>query len=278
LLWQVPQPPEGQFELLAADIGQGDAVLVRTAHHALQYDAGPRFSSESDAGQRVLVPLLRALDVRLDTVVLSHRDSDHVGGAPAVLMMQPQAQLISSIERDNTMQALRPATRCTAGQRWQWDGVDFEMLHPQAGDYEQIKKTNAMSCVLRISNGLQTALLVGDIEQPQEAQLAQALSASRLRADVLLVPHHGSRSSSSAVFLDTVQPRIALAQAGYRNRYGHPNGPVLVRYQEHGARVVDTPHCGAATWQSWNAGRVRCQRELDRRYWRHQMEDIAAAP
>ncbi|HEY8906322.1 MAG TPA: ComEC/Rec2 family competence protein, partial [Rhodoferax sp.] len=251
---------------------------VRTRHHALLYDAGPRFSSESDAGQRVLVPLLRALDVRLDTVVLSHRDSDHVGGAPVVLMMQPQAQLISSIERDNTLQALRPATRCTAGQRWQWDGVDFEMLHPQAADYEQLKKTNAMSCVLRISNGQQTTLLVGDIEQPQEAQLVQALSASQLRADVLLVPHHGSKSSSSAVFLDTVQPRIALVQAGYRNRYGHPYGPVLVRYQEHGARVVDTPHCGAATWQSWHAGAVQCQRELDRRYWHHQMLAVAATP
>ncbi|MDR3368401.1 DNA internalization-related competence protein ComEC/Rec2 [Rhodoferax sp.] len=278
LLWQVPQPPEGQFELLAADIGQGNAVLVRTRHHALQYDAGPRFSSESDAGQRVLVPLLRALGVRLDTVVLSHRDSDHVGGAPAVLMMQPQAQLISSIERDNTLQMLRPAMRCMAGQRWRWDGVDFEMLHPQAGDYEQIKKTNAMSCVLRISNGQQTALLVGDIEQLQEAQLVQALAPAVLRADVLLVPHHGSKSSSSALFLDAVQPRIALIQAGYRNRYGHPYGPVLVRYQVSGARVVDSPHCGAETWQSWDSGSVQCQRVLDLRYWHHQMADVAATP
>lgn len=278
LLWQAPQPPDGQFELLAADIGQGSAVLLRTSHHALQYDAGPRFSSESDAGQRVLVPLLRALGVRLDTVVLSHRDSDHVGGAPAVLMMQPQAQLISSIERDSALQALRPATRCAAGQRWQWDGVDFEVLHPQAADYDQARKTNAMSCVLRVSNGLQTALLVGDIEQPQESQLVQTLAAPLLRADVLLVPHHGSKSSSSAVFLDAVQPRIALVQAGYRNRYGHPSGPVLVRYQERGARVVDTPYCGAVTWQSWQPGLVQCQREIEQRYWHHQMVDISAAP
>ncbi len=278
LLWQALPPPAGQFELLAADIGQGNAVLVRTAHHALEYDAGPRFSSESDAGQRVMVPLLRALDVRLDTVLLSHRDSDHVGGAPAVLMMQPQARLISSIERDNTLQALRPATRCIVGQHWQWDGVDFDILHPQAADYDLVKKTNAMSCVLRISNGQQTALLVGDIEQPQEAQLVQSPTAPRLRADVLLVPHHGSKSSSSDLFLDAVQPRIALVQSGYRNRYGHPHGPVLVRYAEHRAKVVDTPHCGAMTWQSWRADSVQCQRDVDRRYWHHQMADVAVAP
>jgi len=275
LLWQSPRPPVGQFELLAADVGQGSAVLVRTHQHALQYDAGPRFSSESDAGQRVLVPLLRTLGVRLDTLMLSHRDSDHSGGAQALLTMQPQVQLISSMAGEGGLVTRRPATRCVAGQRWQWDGVDFEVLHPQVADYGQPQKTNAMSCVLRISNGQRSALLAGDIEQPQEAQLVQAQAnlpptqASPLRADVLLVPHHGSKTSSSAAFLAVVQPRIALVQAGYRNRFGHPAPPVLVRYQEQGARLVDTPHCGAATWQSWLADDVRCQREVDRRYWHH---------
>jgi len=277
LLWQAPKPLEGQFDLLAADIGQGSAVLVRTHQHALQYDAGPRFSSESDAGQRVLVPLLRALGVRLDTLMLSHRDSDHTGGAQAVVTMQPQAQLISSMAGEDGLLTQRPAMRCLAGQHWHWDGVDFEVLHPQVGDYGQLKKTNAMSCVLRISNGQRTALLVGDIEQPQEAQLVQALASgapgdmSPLRADVLLVPHHGSKSSSSASFLEAVQPRMALVQAGYRNRFGHPATPVLVRYKEHGVMLVDTPHCGAMTWQSWSPELLRCQREFDRRYWHHQV-------
>jgi len=278
LLWQAPRPPVGQFELLAADIGQGNAVLVRTAHHALMYDAGPRFSRESDAGHRVLVPLLRALDQPLDTLVLSHRDSDHTGGAQAVLMMQPQAQLLSSIELENSLQALRPAQRCVAGQHWQWDGVSFEVLHPLASDYGDVHKTNAMSCTLRITNGTQTALLAGDIEQPQEAQLlARAQnSASRpddgwvsLQADVLLMPHHGSKTSSSAAFLDAVQPRIALVQAGYRNRFGHPASPVLVRYEDRHIRVLDSPHCGAATWQSWQPESVRCERQEQRRYWHH---------
>ena len=269
LLWQAPRPAEGQFELLAADIGQGNAVLVRTARHALLYDAGPRFSRDSDAGHRVLVPLLRALDVPLDLLVLSHRDSDHVGGAPAVLAMQPQAALLSSIEEGHELQALRPATRCVAGQRWRWDGVDFEVLYPQADDYTAGYKANAVSCTLRIATATATALLVGDIEQPQEARLLAVGGA--LKADVLLVPHHGSKTSSSADFLDAVQPQIALLQAGYRNRYGHPAPPVLQRYAERHIRVVDSPHCGAATWQSVRPQAVQCQRTQALRYWQHRL-------
>ena len=115
LLWQAPRPPQGEFELLAADIGQGNAVLVRTAHHALLFDTGPRFSLESDAGHRVLVPLLQSLQERLDTVVLSHRDMDHVGGAPAVLAMQPQAELLSSIEADNALAKPAPGAPLRGG-------------------------------------------------------------------------------------------------------------------------------------------------------------------
>ncbi|MBZ4210043.1 MAG: DNA internalization-related competence protein ComEC/Rec2 [Rhodoferax sp.] len=269
LLWQVPAPQPGQFELLAADIGQGNAVLVRTASHALLYDAGPRFSRESDAGNRVLVPLLRSLQLRLDLLVLSHRDIDHTGGAPAVLKMQPQAELLSSIEDDHELQALRQTRRCSAGQRWQWDGVDFEVLSPLAQDYELDLKSNAMSCVLRISNGLQTALLAGDIEQAQEQRLVEG--AQQIRANLLLVPHHGSRFSSSAAFLDAVQPKFALVQAGYRNRFGHPAQSVLVHYEERGIRVIDSPHCGAASWKSVQAQSINCQRSQAPRYWQHRV-------
>ncbi|WP_066710722.1 DNA internalization-related competence protein ComEC/Rec2 [Curvibacter delicatus] len=269
LLWQVPRPLPGQFELLAADIGQGNAVLVQTATHALLFDAGPRYSRESDAGHRVLVPLLRALDVRLDRLVLSHRDSDHTGGAAAVLAMQPAATLLSSIEDDHELQALRRAERCEAGQAWDWDGVHFEVLHPTAEDYDWGRRSNALSCVLRISNGTQTALLTGDIEQAQEAQLLAR--GAPLQATVLLMPHHGSKTSSSPVFLDAVAPSLALVQAGYRNRFGHPAPPVLARYTERGVRVVDTPHCGAAHWQSTLPQQVTCQREVTRRYWQHRI-------
>ena len=284
LLWRAPLPVLGQFELLAADIGQGNAVLVRTANHALLYDAGPRFSLESDAGHRVLVPLMQALHTRLDTLVLSHRDLDHVGGAPAVLAMQPQAQLLSSIEADNALQSLRPARRCVAGQHWEWDGVQFDVLHPQAADYDTPSKSNAMSCVLRISNGAQTALLVGDIEQPQEERLVAeygrvTAAASEgeaappggiLHADVLLVPHHGSKTSSSPAFLDAVAPRIGIVQSGYRNRFGHPTAPVLARYKARQVQIVDSPHCGAFMWQSWRPelpSEEACYRQQALRYW-----------
>ena len=274
LLWQSPRPLDGQFDLLAADIGQGNAVLVRTANHALLYDTGPRFSRDSDAGHRVLVPLLRALGVRLDTVVLSHRDSDHVGGALAVLAMQPQAGLLSSIEATHALQAVRPVQRCMAGQSWQWDGVDFMLLHPQPEDYAGAGKPNVLSCVLRISSQAggagqpaRTALLAGDIEQRQEARLVAA--GAPLRADLLLVPHHGSKTSSSAEFLDAVAPRHALVQAGYRNRFGHPAAEPVARYTERNIQLVDSPRCGAATWRSWQPESVVCQRNEGLRYWHH---------
>ena len=280
VFWQTPRPAPGQFELLVADVGQGNAVLVRTARHALVYDSGPRFSRESDAGQRVVVPLLRALDVKVDTLVLSHRDSDHTGGAAAILAMQPAATLISSIEDSHELQNLRRATRCAAGQRWSWDGVGFEFLHPVVDDYQAAVKSNGMSCVLRISgsassrndNRQPTALLAGDIELAQENRLvADIASREKLRADVLLVPHHGSKTSSSAPFLDAVQARIALVQSGYRNRFGHPAAPVTARYQERGIRLYTSPRCGAATWQSNAPDQVICEREKRLRYWHHRV-------
>lgn len=278
VLWQAPRPAQGEFELLAADIGQGNAVLVRTAGHALLYDAGPKFSADSDAGQRVLVPLMRALGEQIDMLVLSHRDSDHTGGAAAVLAMQSRAGLLSSMEPDHALQALRPARRCQAGQRWTWDGVVFELLHPAADDYARpLARPNALSCVLRVSNGSHAALLAGDIESAQEARLVAAHAATDaggaatpLRADVLLVPHHGSTTSSTGAFLDAVQPRWALVQAGYRNRFGHPALPVLARYRERDITVVDSARCGAARWSSAQPQAMACERELSRRYWQHR--------
>jgi competence protein ComEC len=269
LLASPPRPAAGEFALLAADIGQGNALLVQTANHSLLYDAGPRFSRESDAGQRTLVPLLRALGEKLDVLLVSHRDADHIGGAAAVLKMQPQARLISSIENEHELQQVRPAERCIAGQRWQWDGVNFEILHPQASDYETTLKPNAMSCVLRISNGKQTVLLTGDLEAAQEQRLlAEGVN---LKADVMLVPHHGSKTSSTPEFLDAVQPKIALVQAGYRNRFQHPVTEVMQRYSERGIQIIASPQCGAARWQSAQHRQMLCERERAKRYWHHRL-------
>ncbi|WP_418128761.1 DNA internalization-related competence protein ComEC/Rec2 [Variovorax sp. 375MFSha3.1] len=277
LLWQAPRPAVGEFELLAADIGQGNAVLVRTATHSLLYDAGPRYSLESDAGHRVLVPLLRAYGERLDTLVVSHRDADHIGGAPALLAMQPGAALLSSIEATHPLQAMRAAKRCEAGQSWSWDSVHFEVLHPFESDYRSFGKPNAVSCVLRIDNGRASALLAGDIERLQETALL-IRTPQLLRADVLLAPHHGSKTSSGAAFLDAVQPRIAFVQAGYRNRFGHPAREVVARYRERDVRLIENTRCGAAHWSSARPAEVGCERERRARYWQHREPDEVGRP
>jgi competence protein ComEC len=282
LFWSPPRPAPGSFELLAADVGQGNAVLVRTATHSLLYDAGPRYSAESDAGHRVLVPLLAQMGERIDTLMLSHRDSDHTGGAAAVLAMEPQAALWSSLEDEHWLHALRPGwTRCQAGQAWVWDGVRFEVLHPPAppglaasAAEASVSKTprklrpNEVSCVLRISTAQASALLVGDIEWAQEqALLTKGLSP----VDVLLVPHHGSKTSSSLPFLQALQPQLALVQAGYRNRFGHPAPEVVARYQGLGIPLVESTRCGAAIWRSEAPGQVQCERTQRQRYWHHRI-------
>ncbi len=271
LSWQMPRPAHGTFELVAADMGQGHAVLLRTATHALLYDTGPRYSAETDAGQRVLVPLLRAWGERLDRVVISHQDSDHSGGAPAVLAMQPQADVLTSMPATHPMQQLRAMHRCERGQAWVWDGVQFEVLHPSAQDYERKLKPNALSCVLRVSatSPVASALLVGDIEAPQEQSLVQ--SGQSLQANWLLVPHHGSATSSTTAFLEAVQPQVAVVQAGYRNRFGHPRADVLARYAPLGVQVVQSPRCGASRWRSDQPKLVHCERDKQHRYWFHQV-------
>lgn len=276
LWWQPARPAPGQFALLAADVGQGNAVLVRTARHSLLYDAGPRYGTAADAGERVLVPLLQALGERLDRLVISHRDTDHTGGAEAVLRQQPQADLLASLERGHALAALRPVQPCVAGLRWEWDGVRFEVLHPAAeaaGAPAQRPdpRPNTRSCVLRVQAASRadvpgaTALLTGDIEAAQEQALVAA--GAPLAADWLLVPHHGSRTSSTAAFLQAVGPRTALVQAGVANRYGHPAPDVLARYRAQGVAVVLTPQCGAAQWSSAQPAAVVCERERQRRYW-----------
>jgi competence protein ComEC len=267
LSWQTPRPAHGTFELVAADMGQGHAVLVRTATHSLLYDTGPRYSAETDAGQRVLVPLLRAWGERLDRIVISHQDSDHSGGAPAVMAMQPQAEVLTSIASEHPLQQLGAMQRCERGQLWVWDGVQFEVLHPSAVDYDRKLKPNALSCVLRVSAHNTSALLAGDIEAAQEQDLLQ--SGQALQADWLLVPHHGSATSSTQAFLDAVQPSVAIVQAGYRNRFGHPRPDVLRRYTDLGVDVVQTPRCGASTWRSEQPKLVQCERNQRQRYWQH---------
>jgi competence protein ComEC len=274
-------PPVGQFDLVAVDVGQGTAVLVRTRHHLLVYDSGPQYAPEVDAGQRVLLPLLRARgEHRIDTLMLSHRDTDHVGGASTLLHNLPIAELTSSIEDAHPLrlQAQRlgiPARRCEAGQRWEWDGVNFEVLRPAAGDYALALRSNAISCVLRVQGASAndgSVLLTGDIEREQEIRLLRERP-DALQSTVLIVPHHGSKTSSTAAFLDAVAPQVAVFQAGHLNRYGHPAQEVLARYRQRGIVRIDSPSCGAWTWRSGSGIGLPhsvCQRVEARRYWHWQ--------
>ncbi|QNP48109.1 DNA internalization-related competence protein ComEC/Rec2 [Diaphorobacter aerolatus] len=275
LWWTPARPPAGRVELLAIDVGQGQSVLVRTAHHSLLYDAGPLYSADSDAGERVVVPLLRATGERLDMLLLSHRDADHTGGTAAVLAHQPQAALVASVESDHPLWHGRPPRPCIAGDHWQWDGVLFEVLHPERESALQLSakhalplKSNAMSCVLRISDahGV-SALLAGDIEQAQERTLLARDVLSPV--SYLLVPHHGSKTSSSTVFIDALKPQVAVVQAGYRNRFGHPVPEIIERYRIRQSKVFSTPSCGAVLWRSSAPQDAVCERERGLRYWKH---------
>jgi beta-lactamase superfamily II metal-dependent hydrolase len=199
----VPRPAPGEFEVVAADIGQGTAVLVRTARHLLVYDAGPAYSAESDAGVRVLLPLLRARGERqVDLFMLSHRDADHVGGAAALLAGLPVRQLSSSLADDHPLLAgSAPHRPCDAGQAWSWDGCNSRCCTRWPDLDAWPLKPNALSCVLRVqgvAGGRPLRLLLtGDIEAAQEAALLARSRRCAAQADVLLVPHHGSRTSSA---------------------------------------------------------------------------------
>jgi competence protein ComEC len=237
-------PAPGEAWVSAFDVGQGLAVLVRTASRAVLYDAGPAYGPQADSGERVVLPALRGAGLeRLDLMVLSHEDLDHIGGALSVLEAMPVEALASSLPPGHALQALAALRRrCAAGEAWEWDGVRFAFLHPATA--VPSSRRNDMSCVLRISAAKGSILLTGDIERAAETAMV-ARYGSLLKSDVLLMPHHGSRTSSSEPFISAVAPRWALVAAGYRNRFNHPSAEVLERYRAAGAHVWRTDRHGA---------------------------------
>jgi competence protein ComEC len=257
--------------VVAADIGQGTAVLVRTRSHLLLYDAGPRYSTDADAAQRVLLPLLRSRgEDRIDILMLSHRDIDHVGGAASLLARLPVGAMTSSLHDTHPLLVPGvPHRRCAAGQSWDWDGVRFELLHPQHGDYLPATRPNALSCVLRVQGqGGCSLLLTGDIEAAQDAALVERLGLA-LRSQVLLVPHHGGKTSSSEPFIGAMAPGTAVVQAAYRSRFGQPTSEVLARYRALCVELRRSDACGAWSWDA--QGVARCERETAARYWHHRV-------
>lgn len=260
-LWPVDKPPAGEAWISVLDVGQGLATVVRSREHTLIYDPGPLYSAESDAGQRVVVPYLRTLGInRVDMMMVTHRDTDHSGGAASVLAALPVGEVRSSLLGG-------VGERCLAGQRWNWDGVSFEILHPSAEIYARDGKSNHLSCVLRVGAGGRSMLLTSDIEAADEAALL-ASYAGQLAADILLVPHHGSKTSSTAAFLDAVGARTALIPVGYRNRFGHPKAEVTTRYEAAGVSLWRTDQDGALLVALGSGGvRISGWRKEYRRYW-----------
>jgi competence protein ComEC len=256
-----PAPGELWFTLL--DVGQGLSAVVRTAHHTLVYDTGARLSSRFDLGRAVLVPFLRHAGVdRVDTLIVSHADNDHIGGSRSLLAALPVSRVLTSVP-----ERFAVASPCQAGQRWEWDGVRFELLHPAA---DSALTGNNHSCVLHIASRHGQLLLPGDIAARAERVLLRE-HAERLAAEVLVVPHHGSRSSSTGAFLDTVRPRLALLPVGYRNRYRHPDPGVVARYRERGIALADSSQGGAIHVRFDDRGmRVERYRDTHRRYWHGQ--------
>ena len=265
---------EGAARIAVLDVGQGLAVVVHTREHALLYDAGPAWGPQADSGNRVIVPYLRAVGVRrLDGMIVSHGDKDHAGGAASVLAAVPVARFWSSLGTVDAGEAM--AAPCLAGARWAWNGVSFEVLHPPAAQYGRERlRSNDRSCVLRVEAGGQSVLLTADIEQKTERELLQSVP-ERLRARYLLVPHHGSRTSSSPEFLQQVAPQTALVAAGYRNRFGHPKEEILERYRALGARIYRTDLDGALilTLAADGGATLQRRRALYRRYWHAPLEN-----
>lgn len=242
IFYQAPRPQSGDFWLHLLDVGQGLSVLVQTRDHTLLYDAGASRGERFDLGRLVIEPLLRHKGIEsLDSLIISHADNDHAGGADYLLQQFAVAKVLFGGHRSDFAYELPAlAYNCRAGQRWRWNQVSFELLHP-ARDYH---KTNQQSCVLRIASADHSVLLTGDIDQPVESQLIGDFS-GQLRSDVLLVPHHGSKSSSSLSWLQQVEPQLALVSAGYLNRFRHPAGEVLQRYRQLGIPVLNTAEDGA---------------------------------
>ena len=261
LLWPDRElPAHGEAELLMIDVGQGLAVVVRTEGHTLLYDMGPAVRDGFDAGERAVVPALRALGIsRLERAVISHGDNDHAGGFEAVRRVMPLGK--SMTPAGSPVQA---DSNCTAGQAWEWDGVRFRFLHPTP-HFPYLG--NEASCVLRVETKHGAVLLTGDIGDVIERELVRRDPAG-VRADVVLAGHHGSGGSSDPAFVAATGAELVLVSSGFANRFGHPKPHIVARWQGVGSEVLDTSESGAIrVWLGADGLQVRERRPDRARLW-----------
>lgn len=236
LFYSPTRPGAGEVWFTLLDVGQGLSAVIQTQHHTLVFDTGPAFG-EFDTGSAVVVPFLRYRGVQqLDMLMISHADNDHIGGAYAVLAAYPAQQIL--ISEPDKLSGSKP---CLQGQSWQWDQVHFEVFHPTV---DQSGSRNDLSCVLKITSQYGSILLTGDIERQAEIELVRKY-AQQLNADIIVAPHHGSRSSSAADFIQQVSPQFVLFASGYQNRYNFPAADVIARYHKMGSQTHQTGTQGA---------------------------------
>lgn len=239
-----PNPNYGEAWFTLLDVGQGLASVIRTQNHTLIYDTGPKFFDNSDTGDRIILPFLHHLSInKVDMLVVSHGDEDHSGGAKTILNNIPVTQFITSVPE---FFAPYPATHCYAEQNWQWDGVNFIVLHPQKKDNEF--SGNNASCVLRVSTGSKSVLLTGDIEKSAEFEIVKNFG-SMLQSSILVAPHHGSDTSSSLEFINAVQPEYVLFATGYLNRFHFPSTFTVTNYLQNHVKTVNSAYTGAITFK-----------------------------
>jgi competence protein ComEC len=260
--WRAEPLPERAARIAMLDVGQGLAVVVETRSHVLVYDTGPSFRSGSDAALLAILPYLAHRGVRaIDLLVVSHDDADHAGGAASLMATIPvhaRAASGAALGHDGVF-------RCRKGTSWSWDGVEFDWLHPGS---VLARSDNDRSCVLRIRAGEHAALLTGDIEDEAERELLY--DASPGAVDLLVVPHHGSRSSSSPQFIEATRPRWALISAGHGNRWRLPAAEVVARWEQAGSRVLVTSRDGAVEFElraGVALGQPRLARAESARFW-----------
>jgi len=257
----VKQPEAGDINMTLLDVGQGLSAVVQTTHHLLVYDTGAKFSEHSDMGQSVLLPFLRSQGVaKIDSLIISHGDNDHIGGAVSLMRGISTEKILTSVPQQLSEYA---PIECAAGQSWLWDEVKFTMLAPR----QAFVSENDNSCVLKIQSKHGTALLAGDIEAAAESWLVETYGEA-LKADVLVAPHHGSKTSSTSGFLQAVQPGYVLIPAGYRNQFGHPHKDVLTRYRQVHALWLNSADSGAIVVNvKNNVLAVRGMRQTESKYW-----------
>ena len=266
ILHVAERPPRDCVDLHVLDVGQGLSVVAETQTRLAVFDTGPAFRSGSDTGELVVVPFLRSLGrERIDALIVSHADLDHAGGVRAVADQLVVERVLFGESPPIESDPLPRQTRCTAGQAWHWDGIDFRMLHPSS---MKAHSGNNASCVLEISAGPYRALLTGDIEAPVEHWLLAQNSLRR--SHLVVVPHHGSRTSSTANFVAALDADVAVVSAGYGNRWGFPKPEVVTRWQGQGAKLLSTASSGAVSQRVCSSDGLHPvieQRHAYRRYW-----------